>query len=113
MFQHDRLNNELSFWQKVKALDYILLTSVFLLSIISLFVMYSTDGGEILYHTKSHFSKIIIFFPLMIFISFFNIKWWHNFSYIFYISCNSSINLCFFFWNKIFRFKKMDGFIFI
>ena len=85
MIQHDRLNNELSFWQKVKALDYILLISVFLLSTISLFVMYSTDGGEILYHTKSHFSKIIIFFPLMIFISFFNIKWWHNFSYVFYI----------------------------
>ena len=85
MFQHDRLNNELSFWQKVKALDYILLLSVFLLSTISLFVMYSTDGGEILYHTKSHFSKIIIFFPLMIFIAFFNIKWWHNFSYLFYI----------------------------
>ena len=86
MFQPDRLNNELSFWQKVKALDYILLTSVFLLSTISLFVMYSTDGGEILYHTKSHFSKIIIFFPLMIFIAFFNIKWWHNFSYLFYIA---------------------------
>ena len=86
MFQHDRLNNELSFWQKVKALDYILLLSVFLLSTISLFVMYSTDGGEILYHTKSHFSKIIIFFPLMIFIAFFNIKWWHNFSYLFYIA---------------------------
>lgn len=85
MFQPDRLNNELSFWQKVKALDYILITSVFLLSTISLFVMYSTDGGEILYHTKSHFSKIIIFFPLMIFIAFFNIKWWHNFSYLFYI----------------------------
>ena len=85
MFQPDRLNNELSFWQKVKALDYILLTSVLLLSTISLFVMYSTDGGEILYHTKSHFSKIIIFFPLMIFIAFFNIKWWHNFSYLFYI----------------------------
>jgi rod shape determining protein RodA len=85
MFQPDRLNNELSFWQKVKALDYILLTSVFLLSTISLFVMYSTDGGEILFHTKSHFSKIIIFFPLMIFIAFFNIKWWHNFSYLFYI----------------------------
>jgi rod shape determining protein RodA len=86
MFQYDRLNNELSFWQKVKALDYILLTSIFLLSTISLFVMYSTDGGEILYHTKSHFSKIIIFFPLMIFIAFFNIKWWHNFSYLFYIA---------------------------
>ena len=84
MFQHDRLNNELTFWQKIKELDYILLTSVFLLSILSLFVMYSTDGGEILFHTKSHFSKIIIFFPLMIFIAFFNIKWWHNLSYLFY-----------------------------
>ena len=86
MFQHDRLNNELTFWQKIKELDYILLTSVFLLSILSLFVMYSTDGGEILFHTKSHFSKLIIFFPLMIFIAFFNIKWWHNLSYLFYIA---------------------------
>ena len=86
MFQHDRLNNELTFWQKVKELDFILLTSVLLLSILSLFVMYSTDGGEIIFHTKSHFSKIILFFPLMIFIAFFNIKWWHNFSYLFYIS---------------------------
>jgi len=86
MFQHDRLNNELTFWQKIKELDYILLTSVFLLSILSLFVMYSTDGGEILFHTKSHFSKIIIFFPLMIFIAFFNIKWWHNLSYLFYFA---------------------------
>ena len=86
MFQHDRLNNELTFWQKVKELDYILLTSVLLLSILSLFVMYSTDGGEILFHTKSHFSKIIIFFPLMIFIAFFNIKWWHNLSYLFYFA---------------------------
>ncbi len=86
MFQHDRLNNELTFWQKVKELDYILLTSILLLSILSLFVMYSTDGGEILFHTKSHFSKIIIFFPLMIFIAFFNIKWWHNLSYLFYFA---------------------------
>ena len=86
MFQHDRLNNELTFWQKVKELDFILLTSVLMLSILSLLVMYSTDGGEILFHTKSHFSKIILFFPLMIFIAFFNIKWWHNFSYLFYVS---------------------------
>ena len=86
MFQHDRLNNELTFWQKVKELDFILLTSVLMLSILSLLVMYSTDGGEILFHTKSHFSKIILFFPLMIFIAFFNIKWWHNLSYLFYVA---------------------------
>ncbi|WP_440652183.1 rod shape-determining protein RodA [Candidatus Pelagibacter sp. HIMB1542] len=86
MFQHDRLNNELTFWQKVKELDYVLLISIFLLSILSLFVMYSTDGGEILFHTKSHFSKIVVFFPLMILIAFFNIRWWHNLSYLFYIA---------------------------
>ena len=86
MFQHDRLNNELTFWQKVKELDYILLISIFLLSILSLFVMYSTDGGEILFHTKSHSSKIVVFFPLMLLIAFFNIRWWHNFSYLFYIA---------------------------
>ena len=84
MFQHDRLNSELTFVQKVKNLDFILLFSIILLSIISLFVMYSTDGGEILYHTKSHFLKLLVFFPLMLVISLFNIKFWHVTSYIFY-----------------------------
>ena len=85
MFQHSRLDSDLTFFQKLKNLDYILLFSIILLSIISVFVMYSTDGGEILYHTKSHFIKLLIFFPLMLIISFFNIKFWHITSYIFYI----------------------------
>ena len=84
MYQRDRLNSELSFFQKIKEIDYILLICIILLSIISLLVMYSTDGGEILYHTKSHFSKLIVFFPLMILIAFFNIRHWHTFGYIFY-----------------------------
>ena len=87
MFQHDRLNSELTFVQKVKKLDYILIFSILLLSIISLLVMYSTDGGEILYHTKSHFIKLVVFFLLMLVISFFNIKIWHISSYFFYIAC--------------------------
>ena len=74
MFVRHRLNSDLSFLQKVKELDYILLISILILSFISLAVMYSTDGGEILYHTKSHFSKLAIFFPLMIIIAFFNIN---------------------------------------
>ncbi len=85
MFQHDRLNSEVSFVQKIKNLDYILLLSVIILSAISVFVMYSTDGGEVLFHTKNHFVKLAIFFPLMIFLAFFNIKFWHNFSYIIYL----------------------------
>ncbi len=84
MFQHDRLNSEITLLQKIKNLDYILLISVTLLSVISVFVMYSTDGGEILFHTKNHFLKLAVFFPLMIFVAFFNIKFWHNFSYIIY-----------------------------
>jgi len=86
MFQHKRFNSELTFFQKVKNLDYILILCILLLSIISVFVMYSTDGGEILYHTKSHFIKILVFFTLMMVISFFNIKFWHITSYIFYFS---------------------------
>jgi rod shape determining protein RodA len=62
MYQRDRLNSELSFFQKIKEIDYTLLICIILLSIISLLVMYSTDGGEVLYHTKSHFSKLVVFF---------------------------------------------------
>jgi len=86
MFQHNRLDSDLTFLQKVKNLDYILILSVALLSVTSVLVMYSTDGGEILYHTKSHFIKLLIFFPLMLVISFFNIKFWHLTSYFFYIT---------------------------
>ena len=85
MFQQDRLNNEITLIQKIKSLDYILLISVILLSVLSVFVMYSTDGGEVLFHTKNHFVKLAVFFPLMIFVAFFNIKFWHNFSYIIYL----------------------------
>ena len=85
MFQHNRLNSELTFFQKVKNLDFILLFNITLLSTISLFIMYSTDGGEVLYHTKSHFIKLLIFFPLMLIISFLNIKFWHITSYFFYL----------------------------
>ena len=65
MFQHRRLNSEITFLQKIKDLDYVLLLSILLLSSISVFVMYSTDGGEILYHTKSHIVKVVVFFLMM------------------------------------------------
>ena len=84
MFQKDRLNSELTFLQKLKELDYTLLICIIILSVLSLLVMYSTDGGEVLFHTKSHFSKLAVFFPLMMLIAFFNIRHWHTFAYIFY-----------------------------
>ena len=45
MYHYKRLNSDQSFFQKIKNLDYILLTCILILSILSVFVMYSTDGG--------------------------------------------------------------------
>ena len=84
MYHYKRLNTDQSFFQKIKNLDYILLTCILALSILSVFIMYSTDGGEFLYHTKSHLVKLVVFFVLMIVISFFNIKFWHFCSYFLY-----------------------------
>ena len=84
MYQYRRLNSDQSFFQKIKNLDYILLLCILALSILSVFIMYSTDGGEFLYHTKSHLTKLVIFFVMMLMISFFNIKFWHFCSYFLY-----------------------------
>ena len=81
--QYSSFNVQTTFFQKLKNLDYILLICIFLLGLISVLSMYSTDGGEILFHTKSHILKFLIFFTIMIFLSFFNIKFWHYFAYFF------------------------------
>ena len=85
MYLHNRLENKSSFLKKIKDLDFILLISIILLGFISLATMYSTDGGEILFHTKSHFYKFVIFTALMLLISFFNIKVWFSVGYLIYL----------------------------
>ena len=85
MYLHNRLNKKNNFFQKIKDIDFILLLSILLLGFISLATMYSTDSGELLFHTKSHFSKLIIFTFLMLFISFFNIKFWFSLGYLSYL----------------------------
>ena len=84
MYQHTRLNSDQNFFQKIKNLDFILLICILILSALSVFIMYSTDGGEFLYHTKSHLIKLVAFFILMLVIAFFNIKFWHLCSYFLY-----------------------------
>jgi len=86
MYQHTRFtNNSFGFFQKFKNFDYILLGCILLLGFISLATMYSTDGGKVLFHTKSHFFKLVIFTMMMIVISFINIKFWFVTGYFFYI----------------------------
>jgi len=85
MFIQSSLSDRSTFFQKLRSLDYIMLLCILVLGIISSFAMYSTDGGELLYHSESHIIRFIIFFGMMIFVSFINIKKWHTFGYVFYI----------------------------
>ena len=82
------------------------------LIVLSFFIMYSTDGGEFLYHTKSHLTKLVSFFYLMLVISFFNIKFWHLMLLFFIWDYYFIINLGIYLWNKSLRLTKMDEFIF-
>ena len=93
-------NTKLSFIQKIKRLDYLLLICILSLGLISTLSMYSTDGGEILFHSKSHMIKFLIFFPMMIILSFFNIKFWHYSAYLFYV-----IVLLFLIWASLYGVK--------
>ena len=85
MFQTRTITNQLTFFQKVKSFDFILLICIFTIGVISCYSMYSTDGGEFLYHSKSHVIRFLVFFVMMIVLSFFSIKFWHATGYLFYI----------------------------
>ncbi len=98
MYQHRRLStSSFSFFQKFKNFDYVLLSCILLLGFISLATMYSTDGGKILFHTKSHFTKLVVFTLMMLIISFINIKYWFYVGYFSYF-----IVICLLIWTYLF-----------
>ena len=70
--------------EKILALDFILIFSILLLGIISMFAMYSSEKGNFSYHTQSHFYRFSVFFLLFIFLSFCKIKFWYKSAYLFY-----------------------------
>jgi len=85
MYQSFTYSEQLTFFQKLRSIDYVLLFCIMLLGIISSLSMYSTDGGELLYHSKSHILRFLIFFTMMVFLSFLSIRFWHAVGYLFYI----------------------------
>ena len=85
MFKPGSIQSHLSIRDKILSLDLILFFSVLTLGIISFFAMYSTDGGEFAYHTKSHIIRFIVFFTLFIVISFFKTNFWYNWSILVYL----------------------------
>ena len=85
MYNSRSYSNKLTFFQKINSIDYILLSCIFFLGVISVFAMYSSEGGEFLYYSKNHLTRFVIFFLMMIFFSFISIKFWHSIGYVFYI----------------------------
>ena len=86
MFQPRSIQSSMSFREKVYSLDYILVLGILILGLISMFAMYSTDGGEFKYHTKSHMLRFGVFFTMFFVVSFFQIRFWYKTSTIFYLS---------------------------
>ena len=85
MFQTRSIQSSLGFKDKILSIDYILVISIFILGIVSMFAMYSTDGGEFKYHTNSHILRFFVFFGMFFIISFIQIRFWHSTSYLIYI----------------------------
>ena len=112
MFEQTSYSEQLTFFQKLRSFDYILLLCIVSIGIISGFSMYSTDGGELLYHSKSHIIRLAIFFTMMICFSFFSIRFWHSIGYLFYAIVLFPFNMGIFTRYYCIRISKMDKFIF-
>ena len=85
MFQPRSIPSSLSFKDKLFAIDYVLVFSILILGIVSMFAMYSTDGGEFKYHTESHILRFCVFFLMFFILSFIQIRFWHSTSFLIYI----------------------------
>ena len=73
MLQPRSIQSSLGIRDKIMSLDFILIISILVLGIVSMFAMYSTDGGEFKYHTKSHILRFVIFFGMFLVVSFISI----------------------------------------
>ena len=86
MFQPRSIQSSLSFKDKLFSIDYVLVFSILILGIVSMFAMYSTDGGEFKYHTESHILRFFVFFLMFFILSFVQIRFWHSTSYLIYVA---------------------------
>ncbi len=50
MIMRNVFSEKKTFLEKIKSIDYILVTVILLIGIISCFSMYSTDGGQFKHH---------------------------------------------------------------
>ena len=62
MFTERLTISNYSFLDKIKSIDYFLILIIILIGSISVFAIYSTEGGNFSYYTKNHLTRLIIFF---------------------------------------------------
>ncbi len=84
MFRTRSIQSSLSFKDKIFSIDYVLVFSIFILGLVSILAMYSTDRGELNYHTKSHIIRFFVFFGMFLIFSLVQIRFWHSQSYLIY-----------------------------
>ena len=66
MYQPRSIQSSMALRDRILSIDYILVVSILVLGIISMFAMYSTDGGEFKYHT------IVTFYVFVFFLHYFS-----------------------------------------
>jgi len=84
MYKARSFTGRLTFFQKVRSFDFWLLLCILILGIISSLAMFSSEGGQFLYYTKSHIIRFLVFFLLMLVLSFVRPKFWHATGYLFF-----------------------------
>jgi rod shape determining protein RodA len=86
MFRSGSIQSHLTLRDKIFSLDLTLTLCIFFIGIISFFAMYSTDGGQFAYHTKSHIVRFLLFFVLFFVVSFVKTSFWYSSATLFYLS---------------------------
>tara|TARA_B100001175_G_C19501902_1_gene638576 strand:+ start:1180 stop:2304 length:1125 start_codon:yes stop_codon:yes gene_type:complete len=86
-----------SFFEKLKSIDYFLILIVILIGAISVFAIYSTEGGKFSYYTKNHLIRLSLFFSLFLVLSFVRTSTWYRNAYLFYLVCTVLLILVLFF----------------
>ena len=55
-----------SFLDKLRSIDYLLILSIIAIGSISVFAIYSTEGGKFSFYTKNHIIRLSVFFSLFL-----------------------------------------------
>ena len=85
LYSRNSLHTPFAIRDKFFNLDFVLLFSVLLLGIISIFAQYSSSGGEWVSHSINHTIRFLVFFSFFILISFINISIWNRFSFLIFL----------------------------